>query len=144
MQFLSNLCYGSISWKYLKYFKKKLYEVGPVDNKPFTIYLKVVKKQTKKHLTRDTWHVTPDTWHVTFDTWHMTHDGGWIFSQNVSSPALTVWDRQCLEDSKQNGTLYTLDFTLPKFKINIFFKFCYSRQVYTVFQLSKPNLLTQT
>ena len=31
----------------------------------------------------------------------MTHGGGWTFSQNVSSSALTVWDRQCLEDSER-------------------------------------------
>ena len=33
--------------------------------------------------------------------WNPIHGGGWTFSKNVSSPALTVWDRQCLEDSKQ-------------------------------------------
>ena len=27
--------------------------------------------------------------------------GGETFSQNVSSPALTVWERQCLEDSER-------------------------------------------
>ena len=31
----------------------------------------------------------------------MTHDGGWTFIQNFSSPALTVWDRYCLEDSER-------------------------------------------
>ena len=71
------------------------------------------------HLTHDTWPLTCDTWHVTcdmwhlrhdklpltFDTWHMTHNiwhvthgGGWTFSQNFSSLALTVWDLWCLED----------------------------------------------
>ena len=35
--------------------------------------------------------------------WHMV--GGWTFSQNVSSPALTVWDRQCLEYSEQKDHL---------------------------------------
>ena len=29
---------------------------------------------------------------------HVTHDGGLIFSKNVSSLALTVWERQCFED----------------------------------------------
>ena len=53
-------------------------------------------------MTPDTWHVThdTDTWHVTRYMWHVTHGGGWTFSQNFSSPALTVWDRQCLEDSE--------------------------------------------
>ena len=32
--------------------------------------------------------------------WHMV-GGGLTFSQNFSSLALTVWDRQCLEDSQQ-------------------------------------------
>ena len=41
-------------------------------------------------MTRDTWHVTPDTWR---DTWRMTYlGGGWTFSQNFSSLALTVCD----------------------------------------------------
>ena len=46
-------------------------------------------------------HFPPDTWHLTCETWHVTHGGGWTFSKNVSSPALTVWDRQCLEDFKR-------------------------------------------
>ena len=29
---------------------------------------------------------------------HVTHGGGWAFFQNFSSPALTAWHRQCLED----------------------------------------------
>ena len=32
--------------------------------------------------------------------WHVTHGGGRKFSQNFSSPAFTVCDRQCLEDSE--------------------------------------------
>ena len=61
------------------------------------------KKKKKKtwHLTRDTCHLTHDTWQVTCDTGHMTHGGRWIFSQNFSSPALTVWDWQFLEDSER-------------------------------------------
>ena len=52
-------------------------------------------------MTCDTWHMTCDTWHVTHDTYHLTRDKwhvrcdilrGWIFSQNVSSLALTVCD----------------------------------------------------
>ena len=31
-------------------------------------------------------------WHVTCDMWHMTCLGGWTFSQNLSSLALTVCD----------------------------------------------------
>ena len=46
-------------------------------------------------------HLTCDTWNVTCDMWHDSHGGGWTFSQNFSSPALTVWDRQCLEDFEQ-------------------------------------------
>ena len=50
--------------------------------------------------------------HLTGDMWHMTHGGVWIFSQNFSSLTLTVWDRQCLEDSERvknalSRTLYT-------------------------------------
>ena len=37
---------------------------------------------------------------MTCDVWHLTHDGGFKFFQSVSSPACTVWDRQCLEDSE--------------------------------------------
>ena len=47
------------------------------------------------------WHLTHDTWDLTCDMWHVTHGGGWTFSGNFSSPALTVWDKQCIEDSKQ-------------------------------------------
>ena len=38
------------------------------------------------------------------DIWHVTHGGGWTFTPNFSSLALTVWDRQCLEESKQTIT----------------------------------------
>ena len=34
------------------------------------------------------------------DMWHVTHGGGWTISQNVSSPALQVWNKRCLEDSE--------------------------------------------
>ena len=33
-----------------------------------------------------------------WDTWHIV---GWTFSQKVSSPALIIWDIQCLKDSEQ-------------------------------------------
>ena len=41
-------------------------------------------------------------WRLTSDTWHVTNGGGWTFSQNFSTPARMVYDRQCLEDSEQN------------------------------------------
>ena len=49
------------------------------------------------------WHVTHDMWHVTHDTWHMTRDmfGGWKFSQNFSSLALTVCDLWYYEDLEE-------------------------------------------
>ena len=51
------------------------------------------------------WHLKCDTWHMKHDIWHMTCDiwWGWTFSQNFSSPALMVWDRQCLEESEQKN-----------------------------------------
>ena len=69
---------------------KKLDGVGPVDNRPSTDeFHQFVKKKFKK-MTCDTWHVKCDTWHVTRDKWHVTRLGGWIFSENFSSLALTV------------------------------------------------------
>ena len=44
----------------------------------------------------DTWHMTYDMWHMTCDMWHMM--GG---EYSLSSPANTVWEWQCLEDSEQ-------------------------------------------
>ena len=47
-------------------------------------------------------------WHgMTCDPWHVKHGGGWTFSPNFSSPALTVWewDRQCLKDSELKDDL---------------------------------------
>ena len=35
---------------------------------------------------------------MTCDTGNVTHDGGWKFSKNFSSLALTVWDKWCFED----------------------------------------------
>ena len=62
----------------------------------------VVQKEKKKkkwhvtpdtwHLTCETWHLTPDMRHVTCDMWNVTHGGGWTFSQNLSSLALTLCD----------------------------------------------------
>ena len=73
----------------------KLDGVGSVDNRPSTNNLHhFVRKKKKKNVTCDVWHVTCDTWHVTRDmtrdTWHVTCLGGWTFSQNFSSLALTV------------------------------------------------------
>ena len=58
------------------------------------------------HVICDMWHVTHDTWHVTCDTWHVTRDmwhvwGGWTFSQNFSSLALTVCDLWYYEDLEE-------------------------------------------
>ena len=69
------------------------------------------------HLTYDMWHVTCDMWHMTCDTLHMTHDmwhvtcymwyvtccGGWTFSQNFSSLALTLCDVWYFEDLEQKA-----------------------------------------
>ena len=38
---------------------------------------------------------------------HMTGDGGYIFSQNVSSLALTVWEGRCFEDFKEKDESLT-------------------------------------
>ena len=52
-------------------------------------------------MTHDMWHVTPDTWHVTRDMWHVTRLVGWTFSQNFSSPALTVCHLSYYEDLEE-------------------------------------------
>ena len=44
-------------------------------------------------------------WHVTRDMWHMTHLGGWTFSQNFSSLALTVCDLGYYEDLEEKDEL---------------------------------------
>ena len=67
--------------------------------KYFTRWPKASLLQGMWHLQPDTWHLTPDTWNATRNMWHMV--GGWTSSQNFSSPAFTVWDRECLEDSEQ-------------------------------------------
>ena len=53
------------------------------------------------------WQVTCDRWHVTRDTWQVTHDmlGGWTFSQNFSSLALTVYDLWYYEDLEEKDEL---------------------------------------
>ena len=77
--------------------------VGPVDNRPSTDKLHhfVPKKKKRKNM----WHVTCDMWHVTcdvtLDTWHETCLGGWTFSQNFSSLALTVCDFWYYEDLEE-------------------------------------------
>ena len=55
------------------------------------------------HVICDMWHVTPDMWHVTHDTWHVTCLGGWTFSQNSSSLALTVCDLWYYEDLEEKA-----------------------------------------
>ena len=70
----------------------------------------IFERKKEKNVTLDTRHVTPwpltrDMWHMTYDMWHVTHDGVWKFSQDFSFLALTVWDRQCLEDSEQKHDL---------------------------------------
>ena len=54
------------------------------------------------YMTPDNWHLTPDTWQLSPDMWQVTCDTWWGVSifLNVSSPALRVWDKQCLEDSE--------------------------------------------
>ena len=49
--------------------------------------------------------MTCDTWHVTRDAWHMTRDmfGGWTFSQNFSSLALTICDLWYYEDLEEKA-----------------------------------------
>ena len=66
------------------------------------------KKNDTWHVTRDTWHVTRDTWHVTRDMWHVTRLGGWTFSQNFSSLALTVSDLWYYEDILGKGSVTQL------------------------------------
>ena len=70
---------------------------SPVDDRPSTDKLHhFVQKKKKKKMARD-------TWHMTCDTWHMTHLGGWTFSQNFSSLALTVCDLWYYEDILGKG-----------------------------------------
>ena len=63
------------------------------------LYIYIVTLDTW-HVTHDTWNVTSDTWHLTPNTWHVICDIWWGVNilLNLSSLALTVWDRQCLED----------------------------------------------
>ena len=58
-------------------------------------------------MTCDTWHVTCDTWHVTRGIWHVTCLGGWTFSQNFSSLALTVCDLCHYEDLEEKDDWVT-------------------------------------
>ena len=60
------------------------------------------KKEKKK------WHMTRDMWHVTRDMWHVTRLGGWTFTQNFSSLALTVCDLWYYEDILGKGWLNEL------------------------------------
>ena len=84
------------------YIKKKLKGVGLfITEPPQTSSTILSKKCDYWHLTIETWHLTRDIWHMTPFMWHVTHGREWKFSQNISSPVLTVGDRQCLADSKQ-------------------------------------------
>ena len=67
----------------------KLDRVGPVDNRPSPDKLNHKK----------------DTGNMTCDTGHVTNGEGLTFSQNCSSPAQTVWQWQCLEDSERKDHL---------------------------------------
>ena len=49
------------------------------------------------------WHMTYDMWHMTKDTRHMKCGGRWIFSQNFTPLALTVWEWRCSEDLEKKG-----------------------------------------
>ena len=60
--------------------------------------LSTTKTKKNWHVTPDMWHLTRDTLHVTHDTWQVTYGEGLPFSQNFRFTAVTVWDRQCLED----------------------------------------------
>ena len=77
--------------------------LGPVDNRPSTdeFHHFVRKRKEKK------WHVTHAMWHVTRDTWHVTCLGGWTFSQNVTSLALTVCDFWYYEDLEEKADWLT-------------------------------------
>ena len=73
------------------------------NSSPSTLHRLVSPLCKKKTL--GTRHLTPDMWHVTCDIWHTVGGGGWTFSQNCSSLDLTIWDIQCLEDSKLEDDL---------------------------------------
>ena len=68
------------------------------------------------HMRCDTWYRTCDTWHVhvTYDMWHRTHGGGWTFSQNFSSLALTIWAGKWFEDLEENVDLSVWGLSLVK------------------------------
>ena len=54
------------------------------------------------HVTHDTWHMTRDMWHAC-DMWHARCCGGWTFSPNFSSLALTVCDLWYYEDLEEKA-----------------------------------------
>ena len=80
----------------------KLDGVGPVDNRPFTNKLHQYVREKKEEKNCDMWYVTRD---VTCDTWHVTCLGGWAFSKNFSSLALTVCDLWYYEDLEEKDDL---------------------------------------
>ena len=73
--------------------------------------------------------------HLTTENWHVTHGvgGGWTFSQNFSSLALTVWVYWCCEDMEEKGqsinksvtaTLGLLITKGPTWQILLIWEFC--------------------
>ena len=46
-------------------------------------------------------------WQVTCDMWNLTHRWLWTLSQNVRSPALTVWKLWCFEDWEEKNQWLT-------------------------------------
>ena len=85
----------------------KLDGVGPVDNRPSTDKLHHFVRRKKLKKIKKILHVTRDMWHVTRDTWHVTCLGGWTFSQNFSSLALTVCDLCYYEDLEEKAEWVT-------------------------------------
>ena len=83
-------------------------EPPPTSSTTLLIFLRKKEKNItcdRWHMTVDTWKLTCDTRHVTRDTWHLTCLGGWTFSQNFSSLALTVCDLWYYEDLEEKAHL---------------------------------------
>ena len=76
---------------------RKLDGVGPIANRPSTDKL--------HHFVRQKKNLKCDMWHVTYDTWHVTCLGGWTFSQNFRSLALTVCDLWYYVDLEEKADL---------------------------------------
>ena len=76
----------------------KLDGVAPLMTDPPPISSTTLSPPPKKYVTLDTRHVTRDMWHV-------TRLGGWTFSQNFSSLALTICDLWYYEDLEEKAHL---------------------------------------